>query len=312
MGKKRILVTGGAGFIGSHIVDALVGEHEVVVVDNLSTGKRENLGDKAGLIEEVDIRSYGDLKKVFSDFKPDIVSHQAANASVSASVENPEEDAMINVIGSLNVLKACVENKVEKIIFASSGGAVYGEVKSKGAKEDDSIAPLAPYGVSKAAFENYLRSFYQWRGLNFTVLRYTNVYGPRQDPDGEAGVVAIFTKSVLEGRVSTINGDGEYIRDYVYVKDVVDANLKAFSSGDGEIFNIGTSTETSVNELYEKIKGIGRSDKEALYGDPRQGDLRRSVVSIKKAKKGLGWEPKYDLNKGLNETMNWFKEKVKC
>lgn len=314
----RVLVTGGAGFIGSHIVDQLIKNgHQPFVVDDLSSGSKENVA--AGVpIYEVDIRDADGLRKAFDDAKPEAVCHQAAQLSVSRSVREPGFDAQINVLGLLSVFENAVRVGAKRIVFASSGGVLYGEVETP-AKEDHPAAPISPYGVTKLAGEGYLRFMTREFGVTGVALRYSNVYGPRQSPHGEAGVVAIFCRKMLAGEPATINGDGKYVRDYVYGPDVARANVAALT---GEFrdafsaFNIGTGSPTDVNQLTERIRSLvvarhrakGRSiDVPApVHGPARAGDLRSNLVDASAAKAAMGWEPTVNLDKGLEQTVAWF------
>ncbi|ONN27750.1 UDP-glucose 4-epimerase [Thermosipho affectus] len=309
----KVLVTGGAGFIGSHVVDKLVDNgYDVVVVDNLSKGKRENVNKNATLIV-ADIRDENKMREIFNEYKFDYVFHLAAQASVSVSVKNPVEDANVNIVGSLNLIKLSIDLDVKKFIFSSTGGAIYGDdVDIYPTPEAICPKPISPYGIAKFSVENYLRFAKHEFGLNYTVLRYANVYGPRQNPFGEAGVVAIFVSRMLKGENVTINGDGEYIRDYVYVEDVANANLRAVKAGNGLEINIGTSVETSVNQLFGYLKKIIKYEKDPIYGPPRKGDIRKSVLCYTKALEELRWKPTVDIEKGLRLTVEWFKRNFKA
>lgn len=303
----KVLITGGAGFIGSNVADGLLDKnYDVVIVDDLSNGKEENIPEKAKFYK-CDIRD----KKIYDIFqaeKPDIVIHNAAQLSVRVSVENPLMDADINIMGGLNVINACNETKIKKIIFASSGGTVYGEQEYFPADENHPKNPVCPYGVAKLATENYLYYFYKTFGLEYISLRYANIYGPRQDPYGEAGVVAIFCRRILEGKNPIINGDGLQTRDYVYVGDAVDANIKAIESTFVGPVNIGTCKETSVIELFKLLKQIsGKDDIEKVYGPAKEGEQRRSQLSYRLAREVLGWHPEVSIEKGLRLTYDWFK-----
>ena len=309
----RILVTGGAGFIGSHVADAyLAAGHAVGVVDDLSTGTRENLDPRASFWQ-VDIRS-ADLEAILADFRPDVINHHAAQMSVSASVRDPRRDADINILGTLNLLEAAVRHGVRRVIFASTGGAMYGDQDAVPTTEKVFPRPVSPYGVAKLAVERYLHAYQAMHGLRAIALRYSNVYGPRQNPHGEAGVVAIFSRGILEGRELTVNGDGGQTRDYVYVGDVVRANMLATEVAlDQElaILNIGTGTETSVNDLVHVFREI--SGKEVLWrhGPPRPGEQRRSSLECSPAKRFLGWEATTDLRTGLARTFQWFRSRYR-
>jgi UDP-glucose 4-epimerase len=303
----RILVTGGAGFIGSHVVDALIEEeHEVIVVDDLSTGKRENLNPDAKFYR-LDIRDAQRLEEVFAAERPEIVNHQAARANVRESMEKPILYAEVNVIGSLNLLELSRKYGVERFIYASTGGAVYGEPEYLPADEAHPINPLDPYGASKHFVEHYLYLYDLNYGLRSISLRYSNVYGPRQDPHGEAGVVAIFTGQMLEGGKPVINGSGEQERDFVYVGDIAEANIQAMERGDGQIYNIGWGVGTSINEIFAKLKEITAYEKEAVHGPPKLGEVFRIYLDAEKAKQELGWMPRVGLDKGMRRTVEYFR-----
>lgn len=303
----RILVTGGAGFIGSHVVDALIEQgHEVAVVDDLSTGKREHLNPRARFYH-LDIRDAKGLEEVFAAERPEIVNHQAARANVRESLEKPVLYAEVNVIGSLNLLELSRKYGVEKFIYASTGGAVYGEPEYLPADEAHPINPLDPYGASKHFVEHYLYLYGVNYGLRYTILRYPNVYGPRQDPYGEAGVVAIFTGQMLRGEQAVINGSGEQERDFVYVGDVVEANLLALDKGDGGIYNLGWGFGTSINEIFARLKEITGYEKEAVHGPPKKGEVFKICLDATKARRELGWVPRIGLDEGLRITVEYFK-----
>jgi UDP-glucose 4-epimerase len=300
----KIIVTGGAGFIASHIVDAFLREgHEVFIIDDLSSGRRENINPNATFYH-MDIRKRSELEEIFSLVQPDIVDHHAAQINVRRSVEDPVYDASINIIGTLNILELSRRYGVKKVIFASTGGAIYGEVDGL-ADESTPTLPISPYGASKRAVEIYLNYYNTVFGLNYVALRYANVYGPRQDPFGEAGVIAIFSERILSGKPCIIYGDGEQTRDYVYVMDVVDANIKALTCPTG-IYNIGTSIETSVNQLIEFLKEASGRDFPVIYDAPRQGEVRRIALSYKRANEVLGWKPNISLKDGIRETFQYF------
>ncbi|BAL81651.1 SDR family oxidoreductase [Caldisericum exile] len=306
----RILVTGGAGFIGSNVVDAFVEKgFEVGVLDNLSTGKEKNINPKAKFYN-VDLRDFSSLEKVFVDFKPEIVDHHAAQIDVRKSVKDPSFDAEVNIIGSINLFDLAVKYGVRRIIFASTGGALYGEPKVLPANEDTPIKPLSPYGVSKYCMENYLNYFKRLHGIERVILRYANVYGPRQDPLGEAGVIAIFTGRILEGKPVTIFGDGTQTRDFIYVEDVVSANLLALDGVEGT-YNIGTGNETSVNEIVQVFEKVLRRKVEVEYAKPRPGEVYRIALDYTRAKQSLGFEPKYTLEEGIKKTIEWYTKNMK-
>jgi UDP-glucose 4-epimerase len=302
----RILLTGGAGFIGSHVADQLLGRgHEVAIVDDLSSGKRQNVPQGAHFYE-ADVRS--GCEEVFEEFKPEALCHQAAQMDVRRSVAEPDFDADVNILGTIRLLENCVEHGVGRFVFASTGGAIYGEQHQFPATEDHRQYPLSPYGVSKLAGERYLHYYHAQYGLPYAVLRYANVYGPRQDPHGEAGVVAIFCGNLAEGRTSRINGSGEQTRDYVYVRDVARANVLALEN---EIppgaYNVGTGVETSVNGLYELLLGVsGKDHLPAEHGPAKAGEQLRSSVDAALAGRVMGWQPEVDLASGLKETLRFF------
>lgn len=303
---KTILVTGGAGFTGSHLVDRLIKEgYRVAIIDNLSTGKKENLNPKAKFYK-IDICS-PQISQIFKKEKPQTVFHYAAQIDVRKSVEDPIKDAKINVLGSLNILENCQKFKVKKFIFASTGGALYGEADIVPTPEIYPEWPLSPYGIEKLTVEKYLNYYYKVFRLPFVSLRLANIYGPRQNSKGEAGVVAIFCDKMLSGEQAVINGDGQQTRDFVFVDDIVEANILAMGKNKVGIFNIGTAKETSINELFDVLKKITKFNVRAIHDPAKKGEQRRSCLDFSKAKKELGWFPKYDLESGLNETFKWFK-----
>ena len=296
----RAVVTGGAGFIGSNVVDALLERgDDVHVLDDLSRGKRENVADGAQL-HEGDIRR--DAASVFAEVRPDVCFHLAAQIDVRVSVERPELDADVNVVGTLQVLEAAREHGT-KLVFSSTGGAIYGECDGP-APEDHPRQPLAPYGVSKLAAEEYIGAYNRLYGSTHVSLRYGNVYGPRQDPHGEAGVVAIFMNALRDGKTPRIYGDGSQTRDYVFVGDVVAATLAA-AGHPGGVFNVGTGAETSVLDLYERIQRAAGIQRPAEHADPRPGELQRSVLDPSLAGRELGWKPERSLDEGLAATWAW-------
>ena len=303
----RVLVTGGAGFIGSHLAEHLLARgHEVAIVDNLLTGKRENLPDNTVLYES-DIRSRCNLVSIFREFGPEALAHQAAQMDVRRSVREPDFDADVNILGTVRLLQNCVEHGVRRVVFASTGGAIYGEQEKFPAPEDHPQYPISPYGVSKLAGERYLHYYSVQYGISAVALRYSNVYGPRQDPHGEAGVVAIFCTNLAADRVSTINGTGEQTRDYVYVGDVARANVLALENEvPSGAYNIGTGAETSVNRLYELLQEIACKDLPPKYGPAKPGEQLRSSVDSSRAGRVLGWRSEVDLYAGLDETLRFF------
>jgi UDP-glucose 4-epimerase len=303
----RIVVTGGAGFIASHIVDAYVERgHEVFVFDDLSMGQQPNVNPKATL-RQVDIAD-AEAAKLIERIKPDVLSHHAAQMDVRHSVADPLFDARVNILGFVNMLEACKNSGVKKVIFASSGGAVYGEQDTFPASEEHPTRPASPYGVSKRTGELYLSYYQQAFGLPYIALRYANVYGPRQSNKGEAGVVAIFISLLLTGKNPTINGDGKQTRDYVYVGDVVNANLAALESPYVGEINIGTGRETDVLTIFELLRqGAGRK-LEARHGPPKVGEQRRSCLAAKRAAEVLGWRAEVGLREGLERTVAYYRE----
>lgn len=304
----RVLVTGGAGFIGSNIADLLLQRgHQVAVLDNLSTGRTQNVAKEATFYN-LDLND--DLDPVFQGFKPEAVIHQAAHASVSVSVREPAFDATQNIMGSINLLEAMRRHGVKRIVYASSG-ATYGEPKSLPLVEDQAMEPISPYGVSKYVVEHYMRCYAHEHGFRCVALRYANVYGPRQDPFGEAGVVAIFTNKLLEGERPTIFGDGSFTRDYVYVGDVAEANVMSLEKNpDGPypvVMNVSVNKQTSVNELYDLLCKAGGFNLQAIHGPQRAGDVRDARLENAKIKATLGWEPKVELEQGLRNTVEYMR-----
>lgn len=302
----RILITGGAGFIASHIQDAyLAAGHEVAVLDNLSSGTKENLNPKTTFFE-CDIRSR-EAAQAIAEFRPQVLNCHAAQMDVRRSVADPQFDCEVNGLGLLNLLEAAREHGVQKVIFASSGGAVYGEQESFPADENHSTNPASPYGITKLLGDKYLQFYQDTYGIDFVSLRYANVYGPRQNPHGEAGVVAIFAKKLLQGEVPVINGDGLQTRDYVFVEDVVQANVLALEEKAQGIFNIGTGVETNVVELYQILCQALGVDKAPQHGPAKAGEQSRSVITAAKIQKELGWPTPNTLLEGLTKTATYFR-----
>ncbi len=306
----KIIITGGAGLIGSHICDRLVNDsHDVMVIDNLCSGKKEFVNNKAHFFE-IDIRD-ARIKKIISDFEPEVVIHCAAQISVKNSGIAPINDADVNILGSLNILESVKGINLKKFIFAASGGTVYGNQKYFPADEDHELKPLSPYGIAKFSVENYLNFYNINYGLNYVSLRYSNVYGPRQNPNGEAGVVAIFSKKISKGENLTINGDGLQTRDFIYIGDVVEANLEAIESDFIGPLNISTGIETNIISILNILKRVSKNNK-IIYntGSIPQGEPRRSVLDPNKAKGVFKWFPKVSLEDGLEKTYKWFHKLV--
>jgi UDP-glucose 4-epimerase len=304
----NILVTGGAGFIASHIVDAYIADgHKVIVVDNLSTGFLENINPQAKFYQ-LDIRSEK-LEDVFQKEKIDVVNHLAAQMDVRRSVSDPKFDASVNVVGGLNVFESAKKHRVKKIIFSSTGGAIYGEQDYFPADEEHPTRTLSPYGITKLCTEKYLFFYHAVYGMKYVILRYANIYGPRQNPHGEAGVVAIFCNKMLKGEQPVINGDGKQTRDYTFVGDVVHANRAALQYDGSDIFNIGTGIETDVNKLFLELRSYLHPSCPEQHAPAKAGEQQRSVISSKKIESALGWKPAIQLEEGLRVTAEYFKRK---
>jgi len=304
----KILVTGGAGFIGSHVADTFINAgHDVVIIDNLITGREENINPQATFYK-MDIRDK-EVIEVFEKEKIDVVDHHAAQMDVRRSVDDPIYDAQNNILGMINLLQASAKNGVKKFIFISSGGAIYGEQDYFPADEKHPLRPLSPYGITKLTGEKYLHFYYHTYGLNHVILRYANVYGPRQSPHGEAGVVAIFTTKLLAKDQPVINGDGTQTRDYVFVGDVVQANLRALAFNNNDYFNIGTGIEADVNEIFHQLNDLTDGQVEESHGPAKPGEQLRSVLNYQKAKDILNWSPQVSLTNGLKKTVAYFNGK---
>jgi len=303
----KILVTGGAGFIASHVADTYIeAGHEVVILDNLSTGVKDFIPKKATFYEMDIVTS--NLEEIFKKEKIDAVNHHAAQIDVRTSVREPSKDVLINVVGGVRLLELCEKYQIQKFIFASTGGAIYGEQVSFPASEDHPIRPCSPYGLDKYLFENYLL-YYQRRGcFDTTVLRYANVYGPRQNPHGEAGVVAIFIDRLLENKTPVINGDGLQTRDFVCVLDIAAANMAALNLTGSHTINLGTSLETDINTVYQCVAKSFGSQIKATHGPAKEGEQSRSVITNILAKELLSWSPQISLEEGIGQTVDWFAE----
>ena len=304
----KIVVTGGAGFIGSNVADAFIEDgHSVVIIDNLSTGNRKNLNPSAKFYL-ADIRDENIIREIFEIEKPDLVDHHAAQIDVRKSLEIPGFDAEVNIIGSINLIKASLEYKVRKFIYISTGGAIYGEPEILPVKEDFPINPVCQYGISKHTVEHYLYLYSLHYGLKYIVLRYPNVFGPRQNPLGEAGVNAIFIHQMLTHQTPTIFGDGEQLRDYVYVGDIVKANLAAIEKGENGMFNIASGKGTSVNMIYRELKDIIGFKHDPIYKPARTGEIYKIYLDPSKADAELGWKVKTPFREGLEKTVEWHRK----
>lgn len=303
----RILVTGGAGFIASHIVDKLIKlKHHVCIVDNLFAGKEDNINDKATFYK-CDITEMEKLKIVFEVEKPEVVIHHAAQIDIQASIKNPVFDAEVNIIGTINILECCREFGVRKIIYPSSA-AVYGKPKYLPVEENNEVDPISFYGISKHTPEHYIKSYAQLYGFTYSIFRYANVYGERQNPKGEGGVVSIFVDKLLNNQTPFIFGNGEQTRDFIYVKDIAEANILALYKGDNEIMNISSNKATTVNEVFMLISNITGGNVEAIYKDIRKGDIEHSYLNNDKARKKLGWKVRFKLEDGLREMVQYYKK----
>ncbi|HUN65364.1 MAG TPA: NAD-dependent epimerase/dehydratase family protein [Bacteroidota bacterium] len=304
----KILMTGAAGFIASHVADACIAAgHRVTIIDDMSMGKPENINPQAEF-HKLDIRS-PEVARLFGDGRFDAVIHHAAQMDVRKSVSDPIFDASVNILGTINLLEASRTTGVKKVIFASTGGAIYGDQDYFPADEEHPLRPVSPYGISKLAVEKYLHYYRLVHGLQGICLRYANVYGPRQNPHGEAGVIAIFTSRLLAGQTPVINGDGLQTRDYVYIDDVVAANLYALASDRSDIYNVGTGIETTVNQLFEHLRSLTGMTCTAVHAEAKKGEQLRSVLSTAKLQKTFGWKTTVDLREGLRRTVEFFRQK---
>ena len=301
--SDKVIVTGGAGFIGSHLVDRLISlDYDVMVIDNLSTGSEKNLNKSADFLKK-DIRD-DDLEAIVKKYSPSYIFHLAAQIDVRKSLSDPMWDEGINIRGTLNLLEAAARTKIKKIIFSSTGGAIYGEARF--ADEKLLPKPLSPYGVAKLTCEHYLRVYSKWKGVPFTCLRYGNVYGPRQDPYGEAGVVAIFCNQLIEKKQPVMYGYGSMIRDYIFVSDIVEANILSIDRGNGGVYNIGTGTPTTIKELFSILKEISGKNIEPTLEPAREGEISEIYLNCERARKDLKWKPEIPLKQGLKKTFDWF------
>lgn len=311
--EQRVLVTGGAGFIGSHIVDVLIDRgYRVFVIDNLSTGQEENLNPAAQLYK-VDVNDHKKTARTFEKIHPAIVFHLAAQINVRASVEDPVSDAETNILASVNLIQLAHQFGVQKFIFSSTGGAIYGNARVLPTPETATAHPLSPYAIGKLTVERYLRFSYRAYKLNSTILRYSNVYGPRQNAEGEAGVIAVFLDRMLRGEQPIINGDGGQTRDYVYVGDVVSANMAALDNPRVTgVFNIGTGVQTDVNEIFHRLNRHFNEKFQEQHGPEKPGETRHSALLSVLAKRRLGWQASVPLTEGIQATILWYKAKAKA
>ncbi len=305
----NILITGGAGFIGSSIADAYLDRgHDVVIIDNLTTGVLDNV-PRGATFYQMDIRDEG-LVDILRTHNIDVINHLAAQIDVRQSVQDPRYDLMVNVYGSLNVIEAAVQHGVSRLLFSSTGGAIYGEQEYFPADERHPTAPCSPYGITKLCVEKYLHYYHIEKGLTYTVFRYTNVYGPRQNPHGEAGVVAIFCNKLLAGDDAIINGDGLQTRDYVNVRDVVRANVLGLDMDGSNTFNVCTGIETTVNDIFHHINTAAEAGAKELHGPAKPGEQLRSVCTFEKIRTTLGWTPEVSLAEGITDTVRFFQSQL--
>jgi len=305
----KILVTGGAGFIGSHVADALIkAGHQIAIVDDLSTGQKENINKKAKFYK-VDISKYKDLKKVFAAEKPEVIFHLAAQANVRKSVEDPLRDTEVNLIGTLNLLELGRKYGLKKFIFSSTGGAIYGDRVPRPTPEEAEAAPASPYGLNKLASEKFIEYFAKNYGIKAVRLRYANVFGPRQNPKGAAGVIAIFGSKMLKGEPIKVYVDGSQTRDYIYVSDVVAANLAALRSDVSDVYNIGNAKEIPLKQIIDELKKLTKTKSKIIFGKSQPGEQQRSALANGKARQGLDWEPKVSFREGIWMTIEYLKRK---
>ncbi|MBU4086221.1 MAG: NAD-dependent epimerase/dehydratase family protein [Nanoarchaeota archaeon] len=305
----KILITGGAGFIGSHIADLLVSENnEVIIIDNLSSGTRENLNLKAKLYHE-NLLDFDKIKEIFEKEKPEIVYHLAAQIDIRKSVENPVEDAETNILAAINLLECCVKHKIKHFIFSSTGGAIYGETKEIPTTENTEAMPVSPYGCAKLAIEKYLNYYNKVHNLKYTILRYSNVYGPRQNSEGEAGVISIFLKKMLKNENPIIFG-GVQTRDFVYADDVAYANFLALKDNKSDIYNIATGKEIDILEIFTRLNHFFQNKFKPEFQEMKKGEQKRSCLNCEKIKKELGWIPRTNLDEGLRKTYEFMKGRI--
>jgi UDP-glucose 4-epimerase len=303
----KILVTGGAGFIGSHVTENLINEgHNVHIIDNLSTGNKKNIPEKA-VLHQIDITDFLAVNNFFKEEKPEIIYHLAAQIDVRKSVAEPLNDAQVNILASLNLIRLAHEFNIKKFIFSSTGGAIYGDTDQRPTKENQPEQPLSPYGIGKLSIDKYLHYYHTVHGLPYVSLRYGNVFGPRQNPHGEAGVVAIFIQKMKDNQPPVINGDGNQTRDYIFVEDVSRANLMALRNFDTTgIFNVGTGKEISVNEIFDSINECFEKRFQRKYGPGKAGEQLTSCLDYTKIHQAFGWEPSVNFKEGIKKTYEWF------
>lgn len=305
----KCIITGGAGFIGSHLADKLIDMGgEVLIIDNLTTGSPDNI-NKSAEFEEVDICDEGSIKKIFQKFKPEFVFHFAAQINVRNSIEDPTYDARVNILGSLNIIKETINSDSRRLVFASSGGTIYGEPEYRPVKEDHPKVPIAQYGLSKSTIEEYLRIFKEQTGLSYISLRYANIYGPRQNPKGEAGVFAIFATQILRDERPVIFGDGTATRDYLYVDDAVDAAIKCLEGVEDGAYNIGSGIEVSTNEVYEVLADALDYEEKPGRGDYRPGEIYKISLDTELAEKEMGFKATVPLEEGVKRLVEYYKAK---
>jgi len=303
----RILVTGGAGFIGSNLVDELIKHrHNVIIIDDLSTGFKKNINSKSKFYK-TDIENFKEVEDVFKKEKPEIIFHLAAQINLQKSITDPISNATTNILASINLIKLSRKYKIKKFIFSSTGGAIYGDTNKKPTNENYPEWPLSPYGITKLTIDKYLNYYYWMFNLKYVSLRYSNVYGPRQSPNGEAGVVAVFLNKMFNDKQPVINGDGKQTRDYVFVNDVVNANILALKNfKQVGVYNIGTGIEINVNQLFQEINEQFKNKFEERHGPAKTGEQKTSCLNYSKIKKEFGWEPKVNIKQGIKKTYDWF------